>query len=178
MAMGNMIWVDMEFTGLDADRDVILEVAAVITDWRLEVVQEGPSIAIHQSDRTLEAMDEWNRTHHLESGLIERVKRSAHTLDSAQDALLEFLKVHCIPQDSPMCGNSIHVDRMFMRRYMPLLHDFFHYRNVDVSTVKELARRWRPDLPEFKKAKSHRALDDIMESIGELRYYRGNLFRL
>lgn len=169
----NLIWVDMEMTGLDPDRDRVIEVAVVVTDPKLERPVRGPVLAIHQSDATLDMMDEWNRNTHGRSGLIERVRAS--TVDEAQASamLIDFLKQYVPAGKSPMCGNSICQDRRFMARWMPELAEFFHYRNLDVSTLKELAKRWRPEiLKGFVKRAQHTALADIEESIAELKYYR------
>ncbi|SNS70055.1 oligoribonuclease [Noviherbaspirillum humi] len=175
----NLVWVDMEMTGLDPDNDRIIEVAAVVTDSNLNVLGEGPVFAIHQSDETLDKMDAWNKGTHGRSGLIERVKASTVTEADAEAALIEFLRKYVPSGKSPMCGNSICQDRRFMARGMPKLEAFFHYRNLDVSTLKELARRWRPDMVNgFKKAQKHTALADIMESIEELRYYREHFIKL
>jgi oligoribonuclease len=173
----NLIWVDMEFTGLDPGRDRILEVATSVTDSSLNLVAEGPVIALWQPETVLAGLDGWNRTHHGESGLLERVRQSGEDEVSASEKTLKFLRLHCTAGKSPMCGNSVHVDRMFMRAYMPELEGFFHYRNVDVSTVKELVRRWYPLLKQYPKRKTHQALEDIRESIGELSYYRETVFR-
>ncbi len=174
----NLIWIDLEMTGLDPDRDLIIEIATVVTDKHLNILAEGPTIAVHQSDEALAAMDEWNQTHHGQSGLIQRVKDSQIGTAEAETRTLEFLS-HWLPaKTSPMCGNSICQDRRFLYRYMPKLEAFFHYRNLDVSTVKELAGRWAPSVKEgFVKKASHRALDDIIESIDELKHYRANFFK-
>lgn len=169
----NLIWIDMEMTGLDPDKDKIIEVAVVVTDSDLNVLAEGPVFAIHQPDEVLDAMDAWNKGTHGRSGLIDRVKASTVTEADAEAALIDFLK-HFVPKGkSPMCGNTICQDRRFMARGMPLLEAFFHYRNLDVSTLKELCRRWKPEVGAgFKKHQKHTALADILESIEELRYYR------
>jgi oligoribonuclease len=174
----NLIWLDMEMTGLDPDRDRIIEVAIVVTDPGLNVLAEGPVFAIHQSDAILDGMDAWNKSTHGRSGLIERVKTSTVTEAEAEEALIDFLK-HFVPAGkSPMCGNSICQDRRFMVRGMPRLEAFFHYRNLDVSTLKELCRRWRPELASgFKKHQKHTALADIIESIEELKYYREHFIK-
>ncbi|MGI4846596.1 MAG: oligoribonuclease [Janthinobacterium lividum] len=169
----NLIWVDMEMTGLEPDTDSIIEVAVVITDPQLNILAEGPVFAIHQSDEKLDAMDAWNKGTHGRSGLIERVKASTVTEEEAQMALIEFMKKYVPAGKSPMCGNTICQDRRFMARGMPKLEAFFHYRNLDVSTLKELCRRWRPELiAGFKKHQKHTAMADIIESIEELKYYR------
>lgn len=175
----NLIWVDMEMSGLLPDSDVILELAAVITDSNLNVIAESPVLVVHQSDTVLDGMDAWNKGTHGKSGLIDKVKASTLTEVEAEAQMVEFLKPHVAANKSPMCGNSIGQDRRFMARYMPELEAYFHYRNLDVSTLKELARRWRPKLYDgFKKANSHTALADIYESIDELKYYREHFIRL
>jgi oligoribonuclease len=175
----NLVWVDMEMTGLDPDNDRIIEVAVVVTDPHLNVLAEGPVFAIHQSDETLNKMDAWNKGTHGRSGLIDRVKASTVTEADAEAALITFLKNFVPNGKSPMCGNTICQDRRFMARYMPKLESFFHYRNLDVSTLKELCRRWKPELASgFKKHQKHTALADIVESVEELRYYREHFIKL
>lgn len=174
----NLIWVDMEMTGLDPDNDRIIEVAVVVTDAQLNVIGEGPVFAIHQSDDILDGMDAWNKGTHGRSGLIERVKASTVTEEEASASLIAFLKPFVPVGKSPMCGNSICQDRRFMARGMPKLEAFFHYRNLDVSTLKELCRRWKPELASgFKKHQKHTALADIIESIEELKYYREHFIK-
>lgn len=175
----NLVWVDMEMTGLDPDTDRIIEVAVVVTDSELNVLAEGPVFAIHQPDEVLNRMDAWNKGTHGRSGLIDRVKASTVSEADAEIALIDFLK-HFVPTGkSPMCGNTICQDRRFMARGMPKLEAFFHYRNLDVSTLKELCKRWKPDLASgFKKHQKHTALADIIESIEELRYYREHFIKL
>jgi oligoribonuclease len=169
----NLIWIDLEMTGLFPDRDRIIEIAVVVTDAQLTQRAEGPVFAIHQSDATLDAMDAWNKGTHGRSGLIDRVKASTVDEAQAQAAVIEWLKQYVGAGKSPMCGNSICQDRRFLANYMPQLESFFHYRNLDVSTLKELARRWKPAALEgFKKAQKHTALADIHESIDELLHYR------
>jgi oligoribonuclease len=171
-----LVWIDLEMTGLKPDTDVIIEMATIVTDVDLNVVSEGPVIAINQPDPVLESMDEWNRRTHGASGLITRVKDSKWTMASAEKRTLEFLNALVEPNSSPMCGNSICQDRRFLARHMPTLEKFFHYRNLDVSTLKELARRWAPGIiPGFSKQGEHKALADIQESIRELAYYREHL---
>lgn len=173
----NLIWIDLEMTGLDTQADRILEIATVITDSRLNVLAEGPVLAIHHGDPILEAMDDWNKKQHGKSGLIERVRASEIKEREAERQTLEFLGRYVPKGKSPMCGNSICQDRRFLHRSMPELEDYFHYRNLDVSTLKELARRWYPGIARgFSKDSSHLALDDVYDSINELRYYREQLF--
>jgi oligoribonuclease len=175
----NLVWLDMEMTGLDPDNDRIIEVAVVVTDPELNILAEGPVFAIHQSDATLDKMDNWNKGTHGRSGLIDRVKASTVDEAQAEEALIAFLKQWVPAGKSPMCGNSICQDRRFMARGMPRLEAFFHYRNLDVSTLKELCRRWKPELASgFKKHQKHTALADIVESIEELRYYREHFIKL
>ena len=175
----NLVWLDMEMTGLDPDTDRIIEVAVVVTDSDLNIIGEGPVFAIHQSDAALDGMDAWNKGTHGRSGLIERVKASTVSEEEAEAALIAFLKPFVPAGKSPMCGNSICQDRRFMVRGMPKLEAFFHYRNLDVSTLKELCKRWKPELASgFKKHQKHTALADIVESIEELRYYREHFIKL
>jgi oligoribonuclease len=175
----NLVWLDMEMTGLDPDTDRIIEVAVVVTDAELNILAEGPVFAIHQSDETLDKMDAWNKGTHGKSGLIDRVKASTVNEAQAEEQLIAFLKQWVPANKSPMCGNSICQDRRFMARGMPKLEAFFHYRNLDVSTLKELCRRWKPELASgFKKHQKHTALADIVESIEELRYYREHFIKL
>jgi oligoribonuclease len=174
----NLVWLDMEMTGLDPDNDRIIEVAVVVTDSNLNILAEGPVFAIHQSDEMLDGMDAWNKGTHGRSGLIDRVKASTVTEADAEAALIAFLKQFVPSGKSPMCGNSICQDRRFMARGMPKLEAFFHYRNLDVSTLKELCKRWKPELASgFKKHQKHTALADIIESIEELRYYREHFIK-
>lgn len=175
----NLIWLDMEMSGLLPDTDRILELAAVVTDAQLNVIAESPVLVVHQSDAVLDGMDAWNKGTHGRSGLIDKVKASTLDEEAATDAMLAFLKEHVPAGKSPMCGNSICQDRRFMARYMPRLEQFFHYRNLDVSVFKELSRRWRPDIyAGFKKASRHEALADIYESIDELKYYREHFLNM
>ncbi|SDK56965.1 oligoribonuclease [Microbulbifer yueqingensis] len=179
MDQNNLIWIDLEMTGLDPEKERIIEIATIVTDSRLNVLAEGPTMAVHQSDALLAAMDEWNTEQHGGSGLVKRVRESNISEREAERETLEFLRQWVPEGASPMCGNSIGQDRRFLVRYMPQLESYFHYRNLDVSSVKELARRWRPDVLEgVKKESSHLALDDIHDSINELRHYRDNFFRV
>lgn len=176
---GNLVWVDLEMTGLDPDTDLVIEIATIVTDSQLTTLAEGPVIAIHQSDQALAAMDEWNTTHHTRSGLVERVRASEVDERTACARTIAFLEQWVPARSSPMCGNTICQDRRFMVRHLPELEAFFHYRNLDVSTVKILMQRWRPELESgFTKTGTHQALDDIRESIEELRYYREHFLRV
>jgi oligoribonuclease len=174
----HLIWIDLEMTGLNPDTDLIIEIATIVTDKNLNIVAQGPVLALHQSDEALAAMDEWNQTHHGQSGLIDRVKASNINNAEAERLTIEFLK-HWVPENSsPICGNSIGQDRRFLYRYMPKLEAYFHYRSIDVSTLKELAARWAPEVKDgFNKESTHQALDDIIESIEELRYYREHFIK-
>ncbi|MCL2457544.1 MAG: oligoribonuclease [Desulfobulbus sp.] len=171
----NLVWIDLEMTGLNPSADRILEVATVVTNSRLDILAEGPIIAIHQPEDVLAAMDAWNCKHHRESGLLERVRKSSHTCLQAEIEILGFVEQWVGRRVSPMCGNSIWHDRRFLARFMPKLERYFHYRNIDVSTLKELALRWAPELPRFVKECRHLAHDDIRESIAELKHY-GDFF--
>jgi len=174
----NLIWIDLEMTGLDTLQDEIIEIATVVTDSQLNPLAEGPVLAIHQPDAVLDGMDEWNTRQHAQSGLTQRVRDSRLTVRDAERMTLEFLTQHVEAKASPMCGNSICQDRRFMARLMPDLEAFFHYRNLDVSTLKELASRWAPAVAAgFSKNSAHLALDDIKDSIRELQYYREHLFK-
>ncbi|MHB1586455.1 MAG: oligoribonuclease [Acidiferrobacteraceae bacterium] len=173
-----LVWMDLEMTGLNPFTDVIIEIATIITDSDLNVLEQGPVLAIHQPDGILEAMDEWNRRTHGGSGLVERIRASSLTVQQAEAQTLEFIRRLVPRHKSPLCGNSICQDRRFLARLMPELEGWLHYRNLDVSTLKELARRWRPEIcAGFTKRNTHRALDDILESIAELKYYREHLIR-
>jgi oligoribonuclease len=174
----NLIWIDLEMTGLDTQADHIIEIATIVTDSQLNYIAEGPVVAIHQPDEVLEAMDEWNTRQHGQSGLTGRVRESEFSTQDAERMTLEFLKQHVQGKVSPMCGNSICQDRRFMARLMPELEAFFHYRNLDVSTLKELGSRWAPqEIASFKKDSTHLALDDVKDSIRELQFYREKLFK-
>jgi oligoribonuclease len=174
-----LVWMDLEMTGLDPAKERIIEIAVLVTNGELEIVAEGPNLVIHQPDELLEAMDDWNKEHHGASGLVDRVRASPVGEAEAEQQVLAFIRAHCPERTTPLCGNSIHQDRRFLRRYMPAVDAYLHYRMVDVSTVKELVRRWYPDVARRmpSKAETHRALEDIRESIQELRYYRENAFK-
>jgi oligoribonuclease len=172
-----LVWVDMEMSGLLPETDRILEIAMIVTDGDLNIVAEGPVLVVHQEDAVLDRMDAWNKGTHGRSGLIDKVKASTLTEADVEAACLAFLKQHVKSSISPMCGNTIHQDRRFMNRYMPKLEAYFHYRNIDVSTIKELCKRWQPEIAKgFSKQQAHTALADIIESVEELRYYREKLF--
>jgi oligoribonuclease len=173
----NLIWIDLEMTGLDPEKMVILEIASVITSAKLDIIAEGPNIAINYPEEILKEMEEWSLNHHSRSGLMSKVRESRIECRQAEQETLKFLSVHCKKNESPMCGNSVWQDRRFLIKYMPDLEDFFHYRIVDVSTIKELVTRWYPSVPPFEKRKTHLALSDIHESIKELKYYRDTVFR-
>ncbi len=174
----NLIWIDLEMTGLIPESDRIIEIATIITDSDLNILAEGPVHAIHQPDEVLDRMDEWNTTHHGDSGLTERVRRSSVSVAQAEQDTLDFLQHWVAAGASPMCGNSICQDRRFLARYMPALEQFFHYRNLDVSTLKELCKRWAPDVAAgVSKASLHLALSDIRDSIAELEHYRAHFIR-
>ncbi len=174
-----LIWIDLEMTGLNPDTDQIIEVAIVITDSQLNTIAEGPVLAVHQPDSVLDGMDEWNKRTHRDTGLVERVKASTLSEAEAEKQTLAFIQQHVPKNKSPMCGNSICQDRRFLARLMPELEAWFHYRNLDVSSIKELAYRWKPDLVSgFVKKNTHKALDDIRESIEELKYYREHFLRV
>lgn len=175
----NLIWIDLEMTGLDTDEDVIIEIATIITDSQLNILAEGPAIAVKQPDAMLDGMDEWNTRQHNQSGLVKRVRESAISPAAAEQQTLEFIKQWVPAGRSPMCGNSICQDRRFLHRGMPQLEQFFHYRNLDVSTLKELAARWAPEVRDgFQKQSSHLAMDDIRDSIAELQHYRKHFIKV
>jgi oligoribonuclease len=176
---GNLIWIDMEMSGLNPDTDKVLEVALIVTDSRLNTLAEGPALVVHQPDAVLERMDDWNKSTHAKSGLIERVKASALSESQVEAQMIAFLAQHVPSGISPMCGNSVHQDRRFLSRYMPALEAYFLYRNLDVSTLKELAKRWKPEIMAgLTKHGKHEALADIQESIEELKYYREHFLKL
>lgn len=174
----NLIWIDLEMTGLDTDNDLIIEIATIVTDPQLNILEEGPELAIHQADEVLSQMDEWNTRQHNQSGLVERVKNSPYDVAEAESLTLDFLGKFVPNGKSPMCGNSICQDRRFMHRLMPKLEEYFMYRNMDVSTIKEIMKRWAPDKAEYDKQGTHLALDDIRDSIDELKFYRENIFNI
>ncbi len=174
----HMVWIDMEMTGLDPQSDRIIEMATLITDSQLKIVAEGPEIVIHQPDKIMKGMDNWNKKHHGRSGLTAAVKASKISVKKAEKMTLDFIKQYCVPKKAVLCGNSIHQDRRFINRYMPSLDKFLHYRLIDVSTVKDLVRRWYPKNKSMpKKSENHRALGDIRESVEELRFYRKHYFK-
>ena len=178
MNNSNLVWIDLEMTGLDPDTDKIIEIATIVTDSELNILAEGPQFVVHQSKQKMDAMDEWCTEHHGKSGLTARVLASEVSCAQAEQETLDFLKKWVAPGVSPLCGNSIGQDRRFMVRYMPELNELFHYRNIDVSSVKELGMRWAPEMVEaHKKAGTHLALNDIRESISELQHYREHFFK-
>jgi len=171
-----LVWMDLEMTGLEPDIDTILEIATIMTDGELNIVAEGPNLVVHQHESVLEGMNDWCKQHHADSGLSERVRQSPLSMQDAEQQTLDFIAKYVKKGTSPLCGNSIHQDRRFLVPYMPTLEAYFHYRNIDVSTVKELARRWYKDLRVPKKQEEHLALADVRESIDELKFYRQQLF--
>ncbi len=174
-----LVWMDLEMTGLDHEVERILEIATIITDWELNIIEEGPVVAVRQSEELISGMDEWNTEHHTASGLIDRVRKEGISEADAEQQVLDFIASHVGERESPLCGNTIGQDRRFLARYMPRIEEYLHYRSIDVSTLKELALRWRPDIHAgIKKRNTHQALDDIRESIEELRYYRDNFLKL
>jgi oligoribonuclease len=175
----NLIWIDLEMTGLDPKKHRIIEIATIVTDSELEILAEGPVFAIHQSEKILSAMDEWNTTHHTKSGLLDRVRASKVRAKKACEKTLEFLRKYASHKKSPMCGSSVWQDRRFLNRWMPELEEYFHYRNLDVSSIKELVKRWAPEIAKlFKKKSEHIALKDIHDSIAELEFYRKHVFNI
>ena len=173
----NLVWMDLEMSGLDPEKDVILEIATIVTDAELNILAEGPVIAIHQNENVFESMDEWNTTHHTASGLVDRCRHSRYSTADAEQVTLDFIKPFTEKTKNVLCGNSITQDRRFMYKYMPNLSNWLCYRNIDVSSIKELTFRWYPKLDEFQKEKRHEALNDIRESIAELAYYRKTIFK-
>ena len=174
-----LVWIDLEMTGLNPDTDLIIEIATIVTDANLNILAEGPVLAIHQSDDVLNGMDEWNTRTHGKTGLTERVRNTTTTVEVAEQQTIDFISQYCVRNKSPLCGNTICQDRRFMFRHMPKLEAWVHYRNLDVSVLKELAKRWRPDvLDGIEKKNTHKALDDIRESIEELRHYREVFLKL
>ena len=175
----HLIWMDLEMTGLDPEKERIIEMAVIVTDSQLNVVAEGPVLVVHQPDSLLDAMDEWNKNTHGKSGLIAKVKASTLTEEAAEAQLIEFISQYVPKNASPLCGNSIHQDRRFLVKYMPKLEDYLHYRNLDISTLKELCKRWKPAVyGKFQKSGKHEALADIYESIDELKFYREHFLNL
>tara|TARA_Y100001954_G_scaffold29640_1_gene27117 strand:+ start:215 stop:763 length:549 start_codon:yes stop_codon:yes gene_type:complete len=172
-----MVWIDLEMTGLDIEKESIIEIATVITDSELNIIAQGPNLAVSVSEELLAGMDEWNTTHHNQSGLVERIRHEGVSISEAQQQTLDFLKQWVNPKTAPLCGNSVWNDRRFLDKEMPLVADYLHYRMVDVSTIKELARRWYPKVDKYRKKLSHLALDDILESIEELQYFRDKVFQ-
>ena len=177
MAESRLVWIDLEMTGLDPDENTIIEIATIVTESDLSIVAEGPSFAIDVGKEELAKMDNWNVKPHTANGLLDRIHSDGVSMENAERQNLEFLREHCSPGQSPLCGNTIGQDRRFLRRYMQELHDFFHYRSVDVTSIKILARSWYPEVGKWRKNSGHRALDDIRGSIEELSYYRDKLFR-
>lgn len=173
----NFVWIDLEMTGLDPDKEVIIEIATIVTDSQLNIIAEGPDLVLHQPEIYLTRMDDWNRNQHSKSGLIDDVRKSMIALEAAESQTLDFIRQFCETKQNPLCGNAVHHDRRFLIKYMPKIHEFLHYRHIDVSTVKTLVQKWYPKQKEVKKSTSHRALSDIRESIEELRFYRANYFK-
>ena len=172
-----MVWIDLEMTGLDIEKESIIEIATIITDSELNILAQGPNLAIKVSEELIEGMDEWNTTHHHQSGLVDRIRTVGVSIEEAQQQTIEFLQEWVNPNSAPLCGNSVWNDRRFLDKEMPLVADYLHYRMIDVSTVKELAKRWYPEVDKYPKKLSHLALDDIIESIEELQYFRNKVFQ-
>ncbi len=172
-----MVWIDLEMTGLDIEKESIIEIATIITDSELNILAQGPNLAIKVSEELIEGMDEWNTTHHHQSGLVDRIRSVGVSIEEAQQQTIEFLQQWVNPNSAPLCGNSVWNDRRFLDKEMPLVADYLHYRMIDVSTVKELAKRWYPEVDKYPKKLSHLALDDIIESIEELQYFRSKVFQ-
>jgi len=177
MSDDRMVWIDLEMTGLDIKQDRIIEIATLVTDGELNLIAEGPNLAVHVSDEAIAGMDEWNTTHHHRSGLVDRIRSEGVSVEDAQARTLAFLEEHVQPNTAPLCGNSVWNDKRFLEKEMPDIVAFLHYRMIDVSTVKELARRWYPEVPRYEKKGAHLALDDIRESVEELRHFRERVFR-
>ncbi len=171
-----LVWIDLEMTGLEIEKHVIIEIATIVTDGQLNIIAEGPVIAINHPKNILSLIEEWSRDHHQASGLMDRVNASKYTCSQAEQETINFISQYCKKDQSPLCGNSVWQDRLFLLKYMPELEDFLHYRNIDVSSIKELVKRWYPTLSSFKKQKTHLAMDDIKESIEELKFYRQKVF--
>ena len=172
-----LVWIDLEMTGLDIERESIIEIATIVTDGELNILAQGPNLAISVDEKLIEGMDEWNTTHHFGSGLVERIRTQGVSLDTAEKETLHFLNKWVEPNTAPLCGNSVWNDRRFLEKEMPKVAEFLHYRMIDVSTIKELARRWYPEVEKYDKKASHLALDDILESVEELDYFRDKVFR-
>ena len=172
-----MVWIDLEMTGLDIEKESIIEIATIITDSELNILAQGPNLAIKVSEELIEGMDEWNTTHHHQSGLVDRIRSVGVSIEEAQQQTIEFLQQWVNPKSAPLCGNSVWNDRRFLDKEMPLVADYLHYRMIDVSTIKELAKRWYPEVDKYPKKLSHLALDDIIESIEELQYFRDKVFQ-
>tara|TARA_B100001559_G_C16446916_1_gene597201 strand:- start:177 stop:716 length:540 start_codon:yes stop_codon:yes gene_type:complete len=172
-----LVWIDLEMTGLDIERESIIEIATIVTDGELNILAQGPNLAIRVDEKLIEGMDEWNTTHHFGSGLVERIRTQGVSLDTAEKETLDFLNKWVEPNTAPLCGNSVWNDRRFLEKEMPKVAEFLHYRMIDVSTIKELARRWYPEVDKYDKKASHLALDDILESVEELDYFRDKVFR-
>ncbi len=172
-----LVWIDLEMTGLDIEKESIIEIATIITDGELNIIAHGPNVAITVDESLIEGMDEWNTTHHFESGLVERIREQGVSLIDAEKRTLDFLKEWVDPNTAPLCGNSVWNDRRFLEKEMPNVAEYLHYRMIDVSTVKELARRWYPEVDKYPKKGAHLALDDIIESVEELEYFRDKVFR-
>lgn len=174
----NLVWIDLEMTGLNPDSDVIVEIASIVTDGNLNIIEEGPALVIHQPEEELAKMGEWVRTQHTKTGLVDEIRKSTVSIKEAEEKTMLFLRKHCVPRKAVLCGNSVWNDRLFMSKQMPEITNFLHYRLIDVTSVKELVQRWYPNDPhiEFVKKDTHRALSDIRESIAELRHYRKYFF--
>ena len=174
----NLVWIDLEMSGLDPEHNTIIEIATIVTDKDLNILEKGPNLAIKQSLKLLESMDEWNTTHHTASGLWDKVLNDSVSMEEADKATLDFIKKWTMEGKNPLCGNSIGQDRRFLYKYMPQISEYLHYRNIDVTSIKEIAKRWYPELPAFNKLEKHQALDDIIESIDELKYFQEHIFKV